>query len=81
MTETREPDPARREFPPVDEQLALLRRGAVDLVSEEELTHQLERSRTTGRPTTVRAGFYSSSPDLRFGNTLFIRRMRPFRPR
>ena len=81
MNEIREEGAARLECPAVDAQFALLRRGAVDLVSEEELTHQLERSRTTGRPTTVRAGFYSSSPDLRFGNTLFIRRMRPFRPR
>jgi tyrosyl-tRNA synthetase len=78
MAEIREEGAARLEFPPVDEQLALLRRGAVDLVSEEELTRKLERSRATGRPITVKAGFDPSSPDLHLGHTVLIRKMRHF---
>ena len=49
-------------FLEVEEQLALLRRGAVDLVSEEDLKRKLERSRKTGRPLAVKAGFDPSAP-------------------
>ena len=65
-------------FPPVEEQIALLKRGAVDLVSEEELRRKLERSRATGKPLTVKAGFDPSSPDLHLGHTVLIRKMRHF---
>jgi tyrosyl-tRNA synthetase len=65
-------------FPPVEEQLALLRRGAVDLVDEAQLRSKLERSRSTGAPLTVKAGFDPSSPDLHFGHLVLLRKMRHF---
>ncbi|HEX2222902.1 MAG TPA: tyrosine--tRNA ligase [Thermoanaerobaculia bacterium] len=66
------------QFPPVDEQMALLRRGAVDLVDEAQLRSKLERSRKTGKPLTVKAGFDPSSPDLHLGHTVLLRKMRHF---
>ena len=51
-------------FAPVAEQMELLRRGAVDLVSEEDLTRKLERSRATGKPLAIKTGFDPSTPDL-----------------
>ena len=68
----------RREFPPVEEQLELLRRGAVDLVDEAQLCSKLERSRRTGVPLTVKTGFDPSSPDLHLGHTVLLRKMRHF---
>jgi tyrosyl-tRNA synthetase len=68
----------RLSFPPIEEQLALLRRGAVDLVSEADLTRKLERSRASGEPLTVKAGFDPSSPDLHLGHTVLLRKMRHF---
>ena len=68
----------RATFPPVDEQLALLQRGAVDLVSEADLRRKLERSRATGRPLAVKAGFDPSSPDLHLGHTVLLRKMAHF---
>jgi tyrosyl-tRNA synthetase len=65
-------------FPPVDEQLVLLQRGAVDLVSEEDLRRKLERSRATGRPLAVKAGFDPSSPDLHLGHAVLLRKMEHF---
>jgi tyrosyl-tRNA synthetase len=65
-------------FLPVDEQLALLRRGAVDLVSEDDLRRKLERSRATGKPLAVKAGFDPSSPDLHLGHTVLLRKMAHF---
>jgi tyrosyl-tRNA synthetase len=43
-------------FPPVEEQMALLKRGAVDLVEEDQLASKLERSRREARPLTVKVG-------------------------
>ena len=69
---------AEREFPPVEEQMALLRRGAVDLVDEDQLRSKLERSRESGEPLTVKTGFDPSSPDLHLGHTVLIRKMKHF---
>jgi tyrosyl-tRNA synthetase len=69
---------ARVEFAAVDEQMALLQRGAVDLVSEADLRRKLERSRSTGKPLAVKAGFDPSSPDLHLGHTVLLRKMAHF---
>jgi tyrosyl-tRNA synthetase len=68
----------KREFLPVDEQLARLSRGAVDLVSEADLRKKLERSRSTGKPISVKTGFDPSSPDLHLGHVVLLRKMRQF---
>jgi tyrosyl-tRNA synthetase len=65
-------------FPSVDEQLALLQRGAVDLVSENDLRRKLERSQLTGKPLAVKTGFDPSSPDLHLGHTVLLGKMRHF---
>jgi len=65
-------------FPPVDEQIELLRRGAVDLVDEAQLRAKLERSAKTGTPLTVKTGFDPSSPDLHLGHTVLLRKMKHF---
>ncbi len=67
-----------REFLPVEEQLDLLTRGAVDLVDRTELQEKLARSRRTGTPLTVKTGFDPSSPDLHLGHTVLLRKMRHF---
>ncbi len=69
---------ARQEFPPVDEQMELLQRGAVDLVDPVQLRAKLERSRQTGQPLVVKTGFDPSSPDLHIGHTVLLRKMRHF---
>ena len=63
---------------PIDEQMALLRRGVVDLVEEAQLRSKLERSQATGKPLVVKAGFDPTSPDLHLGHTVLLRKMRHF---
>jgi tyrosyl-tRNA synthetase len=65
-------------FAPVDEQLAVLKRGVVDLIDEAQLRAKLERSRTSGLPLTIKAGFDPSTPDLHLGHTVLLRKMRQF---
>lgn len=70
--------PPKPSFPPVPDQLALLQRGAIDLVDEPQLTAKLARSRETGQPLTIKAGFDASSPDLHLGHGVLLRKMRHF---
>ncbi len=66
------------DFAPVSEQLELLRRGTVDLISEAQLEKKLERSRETGKPLVVKVGFDPSAPDIHLGHTVVMRKMEQF---
>ncbi|MCH7826308.1 MAG: hypothetical protein IH849_16045, partial [Acidobacteria bacterium] len=66
------------DFAPAAEQLEALKRGAVDLISEEELEKKLERSRETGKPLIVKVGFDPSAPDIHLGHTVVMRKMKQF---
>jgi tyrosyl-tRNA synthetase len=63
---------------PVDEQLAHIRRGSVDIIREEELTEKLKRAQKTGKPLLVKAGFDPTAPDIHVGHTVLIRKMKHF---
>lgn len=65
-------------FPPVDEQLELLKRGAVDCITDDELRRKLECSSKTGKPLTVKVGFDPTAPDIHLGHTVLLRKMRQF---
>ena len=56
----------------VDEQLAELRRGAVEILLESELRERLLR----GRPLTIKVGFDPTAPDLHLGHTVLLNKMR-----
>jgi len=51
---------------PPEEQLKILKRNCVDLVSEEELFERLK----TGRPLRVKLGVDPSRPDLHLGHAV-----------
>ncbi|CEA06695.1 tyrosyl-tRNA synthetase [Pseudomonas saudimassiliensis] len=59
---------------PVDEQLALIKRGADEILVEAELRAKLER----GTPLRVKAGFDPTAPDLHLGHTVLINKLRQF---
>ncbi len=65
-------------FPPVNEQLKALKRGTVDLVSEDQLRSKLERSRKEGKPLTIKTGFDPSSADLHLGHCVLMMKMHQF---
>jgi len=62
----------------VDEQLAYLTKGCVDVVRLAELRAKLERAAATGRPLTVKVGFDPTAPDLHLGHTVLLRKMKHF---
>ncbi|PRB79356.1 tyrosine--tRNA ligase [Pseudomonas sp. MYb185] len=59
---------------PVDEQLALIKRGADEILVEAELRAKLGR----GTPLRVKAGFDPTAPDLHLGHTVLINKLRQF---
>jgi len=65
-------------FPPSDEQLALIRKGAVEIIREGELRERLEKSCASGKPLRVKAGFDPTAPDLHLGHTVLIHKLRHF---
>src|SRR4030088_3826625 len=68
-------------FPPVDEQLAYIKKGAAEIVKESELRAKLERSLASGKPLRVKAGFDPTAPDLHLGHTVLLNKMRQFQQR
>src|SRR5438270_6268257 len=65
-------------FSPVDEQLAYIRKGAAEIIREPELREKLERSRQSGKPLKIKAGFDPTAPDLHLGHTVLIRKLKHF---
>src|SRR5947209_16951745 len=63
---------------PVQQQLDHIRRGAVEIIREEELLEKLKRAQKTGRPLRVKAGFDPTAPDIHVGHTVLIRKMKHF---
>ncbi len=59
---------------PVSEQMAIIKRGVVELLVEKELEEKL----TKGQPLTIKAGFDPTAPDLHLGHTVLIQKMRQF---
>ncbi|MEI6246104.1 MAG: tyrosine--tRNA ligase [Acidobacteriota bacterium] len=62
----------------LDEQLAYLTKGCVDIVRANDLRTKLERSAKTGLPLTVKVGFDPTAPDLHLGHTVLLRKMKHF---
>ncbi len=62
----------------VEEQVALIERGTVDLISREELVKKLTRSRETGKPLVIKAGFDPTAPDLHLGHTVLLQKLHHF---
>ena len=62
----------------LDEQVAYLAKGAVEIVRLEELRAKLERANRTGKPLKVKVGFDPSAPDIHLGHTVVMRKMKHF---
>ena len=68
----------RAAFKPVDEQLAHLKKGAAEIIREDELRAKLESSLKTGKPLRVYLGVDPTAPDIHLGHTLVLRKLKHF---
>ncbi len=62
----------------VERQLAVIRRGVVEIVPEEELRAKLASSITAGKPLKVKLGLDPSAPDIHVGHTVVLHKLRQF---
>src|SRR3989338_4191302 len=62
----------------ITRQLSIIKRGIVELISEDELSEKLKRSLKTGKPLRVKAGFDPTAPDLHLGHTVLIHKLKQF---
>ena len=58
----------------IDQPLEVIRRGAEEILLEDELVERLK----TGKPLRVKAGFDPTAPDLHLGHTVLLNKMRQF---
>jgi len=65
-------------FKPVEEQMKLLKKGAVDIIQEEDLRKKLEKSKKDNKPLKIKAGFDPTAPDIHLGHTVLLRKMKHF---
>jgi tyrosyl-tRNA synthetase len=60
------------------EQLDIIKRGAVEIIVEDDLLKRLEKSVAKGLPLRIKAGFDPTAPDIHLGHTVLLNKMRQF---
>ncbi|MBU1652787.1 tyrosine--tRNA ligase, partial [bacterium] len=68
----------KRAFPPLNEQMDYLKRGAAEIITEDDLEKKITASIKSGKPLIVKQGFDPSAPDLHLGHAVSIRKLRQF---
>jgi tyrosyl-tRNA synthetase len=63
---------------PVAQQIEVIKRGAVDLISDAELKAKLTKSLAEGRPLRVKLGLDPTAPDLHLGHTVVLQKLKQF---
>ncbi len=64
----------KKSMPSLNESLDLIKRGAQEILLEDELVKKLE----SGHPLRIKAGFDPTAPDLHLGHTVLINKLRHF---
>lgn len=65
-------------FPTINEQMDVIKRGASEIIPEEDLVKKLERSIKTNKPLNIKLGCDPSRPDLHLGHSVVLRKLRQF---
>ncbi len=62
----------------IKQQISILTRATVDLISIEELEKKLIQSQKENRPLRIKAGFDPTAPDIHLGHTILIQKLKQF---
>jgi len=62
----------------VTRQLSIIRRGAAEIIPEEDLEKKVRHSLRTGRPLRVKLGLDPTAPDIHLGHTVVLHKLRQF---
>ncbi len=61
-----------------EKQLLIIKRGVVEIITEDDLLKKLEKSYIKERPLKIKAGFDPTAPDIHLGHTVLLEKMRQF---
>lgn len=61
-----------------EQQLEIIKRGSVEIITEKELIQKLEKSYREDSPLRIKAGFDPTAPDIHLGHTVLLEKMRQF---
>ncbi|OGX15687.1 MAG: tyrosine--tRNA ligase [Omnitrophica WOR_2 bacterium RBG_13_41_10] len=62
----------------IKKQLEIIKRGVVEIISEEELRLKLEESKRLNRPLKIKAGFDPTAADIHLGHAVLLRKLKHF---
>ncbi len=62
----------------IERQLSVIRQGAEEIISEDEMRAKLRRSLETGKPLRIKQGFDPTAPDIHLGHAVGLRKLRDF---
>lgn len=65
-------------FPSINEQMDLYKRGAVEIIPEEDLIKKLEKSTKENKPLNIKLGCDPTRPDLHLGHSVVLRKLAQF---
>lgn len=65
-------------FPPLNEQMDLIKRGASEIIPEDALAKKIEKSIKSNKLLNVKLGCDPSRPDLHLGHSVVLRKLRQF---
>ncbi len=65
-------------FPPLNEQMDLIKRGAFEIIPEEDLVQKIEKSLKDQKPLNIKLGCDPSRPDLHIGHSVVLRKLSQF---
>jgi tyrosyl-tRNA synthetase len=65
-------------FPELNEQMDLIKRGAVEIIPEDELVKKLEKAIKENRQLNIKLGCDPTRPDLHLGHSVVLRKLAQF---
>jgi len=65
-------------FPPLNEQMDLIRIGTEEIIPEEELEKKIEKSIKNKKPLKIKLGCDPTRPDLHIGHSVVLRKLKDF---
>lgn len=68
----------KKSFPPINEQMDLIKRGTSEIIPEEELVQKLNKSLTEKKPLNIKLGCDPTRPDLHLGHSVVLRKLAQF---
>lgn len=67
-----------KDFPSLNEQMDLIKRGTVEIIPEDELAKKIENSIKNNKPLRIKLGCDPTRPDLHLGHSVVLRKLAQF---